>query len=342
MPVCLAIVIPDESPIVVLGTLESKSMTDCMGYAHPLYAQSLEEFGEPRELPLSGGWILVRPIPDTPFHDAMGCYPLFVCQDWKRLQEDLENVGSDLVSLTLVIDPFSEVSIAELKACFNFVNVFKTHYIVNFSDSLGTYISKKYRYYARRALRVMDVEVCDHPSHYLDDWIRLYDNLILKHGITGINAFSRRSFEIQLRMPGILMLVGKIKGQVVGANLLLVQGKNAYSHLAAYNSDGYRIAASYGIYWTMLTHLIRSGFKYLNLGAGAGLVENPRNGLAKFKKGWSNEKRPVILCGLIIDHQKYEGICKLKRVPAATFFPAYRAAEFGSLSTCDRTAFRKS
>jgi hypothetical protein len=59
------------------------------GYMHPNYAHSLREFGEPRELPGSGGWILERIIPGTPYRDAMGCYPLFACNDWSKLANDL-------------------------------------------------------------------------------------------------------------------------------------------------------------------------------------------------------------------------------------------------------------
>jgi hypothetical protein len=84
-------------------------MSGFLGYTDPRYALSLQEFGEPLELPRCGGWILVRSIPGTPYKDAMSCYPLFACRDWTKLHEDLEQVGEDLVSLTLVNDPFSVV-----------------------------------------------------------------------------------------------------------------------------------------------------------------------------------------------------------------------------------------
>lgn len=101
------------------------SKSDLLGYAHPEYALSLREFGDPRELPRSGGWILVRPIPGTPYKDAMGCYPFFLCRDWKKLHEDIQDVGSDLVSLSLVVDPFSGVEPAYLEQYFDLVEPFK-------------------------------------------------------------------------------------------------------------------------------------------------------------------------------------------------------------------------
>ena len=54
------------------------------GYLHRLYAESLAEFGEARELAAAGGWILQRPTPVLNLKDAMGCYPLFCCRDWQR------------------------------------------------------------------------------------------------------------------------------------------------------------------------------------------------------------------------------------------------------------------
>jgi hypothetical protein len=81
-------------------------MKGLMGYAHPNYALSLKEFCEPRELPRCGGWILVRQISGAPYKDAIVCHLLLSCRDWIKLHEDLDNVGSELVSLTLVTDPY--------------------------------------------------------------------------------------------------------------------------------------------------------------------------------------------------------------------------------------------
>ena len=78
------------------------------GYLHADYARSLAEFGTPRELPRSGGWILERKIPGFNAYDAMGCYPLFCCKDWSRLQGDIAELQSELVSLSLVPDPFGD------------------------------------------------------------------------------------------------------------------------------------------------------------------------------------------------------------------------------------------
>lgn len=113
------------------------------GYLHPRYAQSLAEFGTPRELPRSGGWILERQIPEFSYHDAMGCYHLFACRDWSELYADLEDIGNgnELVSLPLVTDPFGEYDLAYLRQCFRDVVVaFKAHFIIDLSRRMDTFV----------------------------------------------------------------------------------------------------------------------------------------------------------------------------------------------------------
>lgn len=304
--------------------------TELMGYAHPNYALSLQEFGEPRELPRCGGWILVRPIPGTPYKDAMGCYPLFACRDWTKLHEDLEYVGSDLVSLVLVTDTFSGITPASLEQCFDLVRPFKTHYIIDLSHPLESFVDKKHRYYARKSLKQLEVEVSLAPVYYLDEWLKLYKNLIRRHNISGISAFSSKSFEIQLQIPGMIIATGRFEDQVIGANLIIIKDGVAYWHLAAFSPDGYKIGASYGIFWNSLEYLRDNGVRFYDIGGGAGTTDDAEDGLAKFKADWSNDERRVYLCCRIFDRKKYESICQQKQIKDVNYFPAYRAGEINS------------
>lgn len=298
--------------------------SETKGYADPRYADSLREFGEPRELPNCGGWILVRQIPGTTYRDSTGCYPVFACRNWKRLHEDMEHLSSDLVSLVLVTDPFSEAAPSYLERCFDLVKPFKTHYVADLRYPLERFINRWYRYNARKSLKTMDVEVCYEPLKYLDDWIRLYDNLIDRHHITGTRAFSRSCFETQLGIRGMVMVLGRCTGEVVGATLVLVHGQNAYSHLSAYGNKGYQIRASYGIYWEALAHLREQGVRYFDVGGTAGIKDDPHNGLTQFKKGWSNDRCMTYLCGRVFDRGKYESLCEQDQIASVDYFPAYR------------------
>lgn len=51
----------------------------------------------------------------------------------------------------------------------------------------------------------MDIEVCTDPVAHLDDWCRLYGELVMRKNITGICAFSRSAFEQQLVIPGTVL-----------------------------------------------------------------------------------------------------------------------------------------
>ncbi len=297
------------------------------GYADPGYAASLAEFGQPRALPRSGGWLLERGIAGAGVSDAMGCYPLFACYDWRALQTDLDKIR-DLVCVSLVTDPFGAYDQADLLRCFGERAVrFKEHFVADLGKPLETAVSKHHQYRARTALAAVTVERCAEPARFLDEWTTLYEHLTARHHLKGIKAFSRSAFEAQLSLPGMVMLRARYNGQTVAAHLWLKQGDVIHGHLAASSQQGYKLAASYAIYWTAL-QLFADEARWLNLGAGAGLRSDAMDGLTQFKRGWATETRTSYFCGRIFDHQRYEEIVRASNQPASNFFPAYRQGEF--------------
>ena len=300
------------------------------GYLHPDYSASLAEFGTPRLLPRSGGWILERPIGDGPERDAMGCYPLFACRDWPLLELDLAEIGKDLVSLSLVADPFADATPELLARCFpDRLIRFKDHFIADLDSASPATISKHHRYYARRALAAVDVEALTGEAEgLLDEWTGLYSTLAARHGLTGMKAFSRESFAIQLKIPGLVALVAREEGRIVGAHLWYVQDEVAYSHLAAVNERGYALSVAYALYSLALDYF-RGKVRWLNFGAGAGAGGSVDDGLSRFKRGWATETRPVWFCGRIFDPERYAALAQGQVKVAGDYFPAYRAGEFG-------------
>lgn len=300
------------------------------GYMHPRYAESLTEFGTPRELPRCGGWISERQIPGFPYHDAMGCYPLFACQDWSQLYADLEDIGNDLVSLSLVTDPFGEYDPGYLHRCFKDVVIpFKQHFVVDLSCPADTFVSKHHRRYARKALGDVSVEICKAPIHLLDDWVDLYATLTERHKIKGIPTFSRTSFAKQLTVPGIVAFRAICEGTTVGILLWYVQGETSYYHLGGSSPLGYELRASFALFWSAIEYFAANGLSWLNLGAGAGVMGDRTDGLTRFKRGWSTGTRTAYFCGRIFDQARYAEIVKVKGVPTTSYFPAYRKGEFG-------------
>ena len=183
----------------------------------------------------------------------MGCYPLFCCTNWSELKADIDELVRELICISLVTDPFGSYDTQDLQNCFKDKFVpFKTHFVADLRRPPGEFVTKHHRHYARRALRHLDVERCDEPQQFLDEWVALYDNLIARHQLSGIKAFSRRAFSMQLAIPGIVMLRAKCRGETVGAHLWYVQGDVVHSHVAATSARGYDLMAPFALYWFAL------------------------------------------------------------------------------------------
>jgi hypothetical protein len=299
------------------------------GYAHPKYSESLEEFGDPRELQQSGAWILEREIPGVQDKDAMGCYPLFVCEDWTRLHADLEDIGSELVSLSLVTDPFGDYDMNYLKQCFRDVVLpFKEHFIVYLRLPIDKTVSKHHRYYARKAFKKIHVEKLNDAERFIDEWTGLYATLIKRYNLVGMKAFSKTAFAKQLSVPGIVIFKASFEGTTVGAHLWYIIDDIAYSHLAAFSPLGYDLMSSYALYWYAIEYFSKR-VRWLDIGAGAGTESNGSDGLSWFKRGWSTGTRATYFCGRIFDNGRYRQITKAREISETSYFPAYRHGEFG-------------
>ena len=299
------------------------------GYLHPMYAQSLIEHGEPLELPASQGWILKRPIPGTSQFDGMGCYPIFTCQEWSALGKDLTALADRLVCLSLVTDPFGRYNQQDLLNAFiDIVRPYKQHFVIDLQQRPQNFVTAHHQRNADKALSKVVIEICAEPLDHLDDWVALYSNLIARHHITGIARFSVAAFAQQLRVPGIAAFRARLDAQTIGMMLWYVQDKIGYYHLGAYNADGYKLKASFALFWKALEHFSREGLQWLSLGAGAGAQGDRNDGLTRFKQGWSTDVRTAYFCGRIFDQKKYHEIVQIKGTPPSNYFPAYRLGEF--------------
>ncbi|HEX3250562.1 MAG TPA: GNAT family N-acetyltransferase [Pyrinomonadaceae bacterium] len=298
------------------------------GYLHRAYAESLREFGAPLALERSGGWLLKRAIAQTGSYDAMGCYPLFACEDWSRLNADLQQLAGDLVSVSLVTDPFGEFDIGYLHECFpDVVKPFKQHFVIDLEPPLESFVHAHHLRNVKKALQVVQVERCVEPQQFLDDWVNLYQTLIDRYSITGIAAFSHNSFKDQLSVPGINVFRAVENGATVGMLLWYEQGDRAYYHLGAYSNRGYEVGASFALFDYALRYFCSRQLKWLNLGAGAGTSNND-SGLTRFKQGWSNGVRTAYFCGRIFARDKYQQLVANPDAHATSYFPAYRLGEF--------------
>jgi hypothetical protein len=295
------------------------------GYSHPQYAASLAEFGKPRELPWSKGWLLERAVPGSPDLDAMGCYPIFSTNNWEGLNKDFAAIGPRLVSVALVADPFGEYLPHDLSSWFDRVVAFKQHYIVDFSKPVS--ISKHHRYYSRRAAAEVVIEVGPPTDDFVAHWIDLYGALVRRRELKGIKAFSRASFELQMRVPGLVAFRAIKDGALVGAHVWYQQQNVVYSHLAAATERGYELNCSYAIHSAVIEYF-QSRTRWIDLGAGAGLATQ-QDGLTRFKAGWANSTRPAYFCGRILNAERYATLTREFNAQGRDYFPAYRFGELG-------------
>lgn len=303
-------------------------MTDEPGYMNLAYVESFASHGQPIRLARTQGWLLRRAIPGAEsLFDAMGCYPLFCLKDWTRLANDLDDLAPTLVSLVLVSDPLASVDANMLSTCFDKVQPHKPHYVVECDQPPSSFVNRSHQRHALRALRDVQVDRCERPLDWLEDWMRLYGVLARRHSITGLRLFDRQAMARQLTIPGMEMFRSSVNGRTVGLDLWFVQDDKAHGHLAAFDEEGHSLHAAYASKWRVLEYF-HGRVNCVNLGAGR--LSDASDGLSYFKRGFSTATRPAWLCGRIFQPDVYAELVGRKDAPEPAFkdyFPAYRAGE---------------
>jgi len=297
------------------------------GYGHPAYAAAVADGLPLRGLPRSGGSLIVRDVPNGGGLDATASYPIFACAEWAGLPEDLNRLAGELVSVTVVADPFGAWTAEILRACFpDVLTRFKEHFVVR----LGAHPLSEVHAHHRRNIAVgrrnVEVEVVGDLAGFAREWEEMYGRLVERHQIRGPADFSARSLAAQLLVPGMVALRARRDGETVGACLWYEQGEVAYYHLAAYTPAGYELRASYALFARALELFAERGLAWASLGAGAGAVGDPDDGLSRFKRGWSTGTRVAWFGGRILQPDVYDRLAGPSR---GRWFPAYREGEIG-------------
>lgn len=120
------------------------------------------------------------------------------------------------------------------------------------------------------------------------------------------------------RVPGLFVLCGEPFS--LGYQMYYRSGEDIYWHLSCYSEEGYSVSISYKMIYHAINLFKKAGFRYLHLGAGAG-INNSSPGLEEFKKGWSNLTKPNYIVKEIVDRNLY---FKLSEGKSDAFFPRYR------------------
>lgn len=287
-------------------------------YNSEAYARAFDGLAQPIALPGLGTWALRRPIPGTARNDAAGCYPLTVLCDLGGAAADFAMLGElGLVSLVLVADGFFGPPADALRACFDLVRPFKSHYVHDYARPFE--YGRHHRYEVKRARAACKVSQAALAQH-LQEWSALYGQLCARHGISGLQRFSEPYFERLAALPALHTLAAWGDGELLGMHLFVNYQGIAYSHLAAFSERGYALRAAYALNDAAIEHF--RGGHLIDYGAGAGPSDDPADGLATFKRGFSNRVQVFQLCGKVLDAQAYAQLSA--RAPASSYFPGYR------------------
>lgn len=290
-------------------------------YRDAAYAKALSGAGDPIEVTAWGTWALRRPIPGGTLLDAAGLYPLVAFGENADLGAGryfLESSG--LVSFVGVTDPFTAPTPEMLASVFDVCRPFKQHAVIDRRVGPPDF-SRHHRSEIKRAARRCVVEKLPLSNH-IDRWVELYEELITHRNITGMAAFSRQYFERLASMPTIGCFAARHADGIVAMSLWLRSDRIAYYHLAASNSIGYGVSASYLIQAAAIEEY--ADCDVINLGGVAGFKDSGDDGLARFKRGFANSSATAHLCGMVLDREVYAALAA--GGDESGYFPAYRAS----------------
>jgi len=292
------------------------------GYAAAAYVAALGQ--EARPFGRTGGHLCLRPIGATGLSDLAGPYPLLSCADWGALGAAVEGLAAEgpggAVSLVLVTDPACPLGEAALSRIFPVCRRLHEHWLIDLSRPLSPS-----RHHRRKLRGGEGLRIEARPARAGDGaaFAALYAHLVARRQIADVRAFSRQSLIAQAELPGAHLVLAYLAEKIIGADLYYFYQKRSYAHLSAYAPEGYARAVSYPMmaaaatYFTGMAEVIDLG------GAPPGAAGE---GMAHFKRGWTDLTAPAFLCGRVLDPAAYARLA-----PGAAqggWFPAYREGEF--------------
>ncbi len=308
----------------ILTTADLFEAAGRFGYLHPGYAESHIEAGEVRHLRRSGAWLLNRPIPGSDRFDARVGQPLLVCRDWGALPDDLAETAAlaDVVTVSALSDPLAPVTEAALRDAFtDVVRVHAQHFIV---DLPSFWPSRDHRRAARRALRLVEIDIEEAPGRGLSQW----PGLTARPGgvMPAIEApgLSRAALTRQLGVPGCVSITALDEDGPVAMAIVFLAGEDAHLHLVVGNARGDALAASYALYAATAEDMAGRGLHRLDLGTAAAADPESAEDAVRFLAGWTDQIRPSYRCGRIVDRVAYDELTAEAGATGSPAFPAYR------------------
>lgn len=295
-----------------------------LGYASPRYAASFAAIGDVLTLPRSGTWVVSRAIRGGHF-DVAGLYPFSVCAKWQDLTADvdyLRDLGA--VSWVLVSDPFAQEEVSRCLKGWDVFRPFKTHFWVDLQSNWRALRKKNTRNSCNKALREHTVDVVSWPdsAHFGNEFWALYRASSRRRDFGQASRMSLEMITGQLAVPGCVLVVARRSGVCVGMMICYAQHDTGYLHLLGLDDQALTHGTSYALIYRGLESLEERGVRRASLGGAAGTVDDPSDGLYRFKRRWSRKVTETMLAGVVLDPHRYSELAG--RSPRGDFFPAYR------------------
>ena len=287
-------------------------------YAREEYAKAFAHLGRPFHVPEWSAWVLIREV-QPGIEDAMGVYPLTILDEHIDLAAGLERLRApQLVSVVLILDDIHRPLLDMLHHHFSVVKPFKTHYIRENRGDAIVY-NTHHRYELRQALKVVRVGPMDLQNE-MENWLKLYSNLVEHRKLSNLHVFPVEYHQTIGLLKGVTAMGAWKNDELVACHIWVSDGKYVHSHLAASSAEGYLSRAAYAVNDASLHYFADA--KLINLGGGAGHVDNAEDGLTQFKQGFSNAVARSYICGVVLDAERYAMLNQ--QVEPMDFFPAYR------------------
>ncbi|NOY17353.1 MAG: hypothetical protein GXP23_10585 [Gammaproteobacteria bacterium] len=244
------------------------------------------------------------------------------------MRQDVESLGPDLVSLTMITDPMGSYQLDDLEAYFpDVVRPFKEHFVCDLHASRMETVSQHHRYYSRKALRGLKIEAVHEPEPFIDEWMDLHQHLIKRHAISGVRAFSRRSFLEQFRTPGVVLMRAVHGQRALASMMLFVQNDVAHAHILGCSPEGYKAGALYAIFWSTWD-VFDESVRWCNLMGVPGSDDESAKNIRWFKRGFTPITRTAYLCGKVLNQDRYDELAASRAAADMPwYFPLYRAGE---------------
>lgn len=297
------------------------------------YANCFKESGDVYRLPQTDSYLIQKPYKDG-FSDLCSVYPFYDPPKKHQfyhidLIADINSITDpNILSVTIVTNPlmkWAEMPVGKDNWCWSYCKEFKTHYYIDYREKLD--LPSNHKRNIKKSLNSLDIKIDMISSNEkkAQSFIGFYKNLVKRHDIVGFADFPDSYFLSLFNVPGIMLLEAYPKGsrEPCGQITYLLDGEYAYYHLAAYNEEGYANNASFGMMHSAIEYFRSLGVNKLLLGGSAGMIEDENDGLARFKKGFSNKSIKNHILGKVLNESKYnefsKGINK-------EYFPLYRGA----------------